>query len=61
MNVIKRDGREKKFNKDKIAKKKKQYYQDNKEKMREFADILKVEEEMTGDEINKILYKSDVQ
>ena len=31
--------------------------QDNKEKMREFADILKVEEEMTGDEINKILYK----
>ena len=31
--------------------------QDNKEKMREFADILKVEEEMTGEEINKILYK----
>ena len=31
--------------------------QDNKERMREFADILKVEEEMTGEEIDKILYK----
>lgn len=30
--------------------------QDNKEKMREFANVLKVEEEMTGEEINKILY-----
>ena len=29
---------------------------ENKEKMREFADILKVKEEMTGEEIEKILY-----
>jgi ATP-dependent Zn protease len=28
----------------------------NKEKMREFADVLKEKEEMTGDEINEILY-----
>ena len=29
---------------------------ENKERMREFADVLKEKEEMTGDEINEILY-----
>ena len=29
---------------------------ENKDKMREFADVLKDKEEMTGDEINEILY-----
>ena len=29
---------------------------ENKDKMKEFAEVLKEKEEMTGDEINEILY-----
>ena len=34
---------------------------ENKEKIREFADVLKEKEEMTGDEINEILYPATAE
>jgi ATP-dependent Zn protease len=34
---------------------------DNKERIRAFADILKEREEMTGEEVNEILYAEEQQ